>query len=631
MCGIAGQFDTQGRRPVDDRLLARMNDSLRHRGPDGDGLLSEPGCGLAHRRLAIIDLAGGRQPLGNEDGSVVVVFNGEIYNFQALRRELEAAGHRFATDSDTEAIVHGWEEWGEACVERFRGMFAFALWDRGRDVLFLARDRLGIKPLYYACLPDGWLLFGSELKALLLHPGLDRGLDPTAVDDYLALGYVPDPKTIYRNVRKLAPAHTLLVRRGAGEGVPRRYWNLVRTDGAAAIDGDRCEELVEHLREAVRLRLIADVPLGAFLSGGVDSSAVVAMMAGLSRTPVNTCSIAFAEPRFDESAYATMVAERYRTEHRTHLVDDDGLDVVDLLPQLYDEPFADSSAIPTYRVCALARTQVTVALSGDGGDEVFWGYHRYRWHADEMRMRGWLPGRGGRWLASLAAATCPELDFVPATIGIKKTLSSLGLPALEAYVRSVSVVDDAARQRLYAPGFRRDLQGYRAVDSLRHHYDEAPTDHPVGRISYVDMMTYLPGDVLTKVDRASMAHGLEVRVPMLDHHLLEWCHALPPQAKFHNGEPKYLLKRGVEPFLPHALIHRPKMGFGVPIDAWFRDPLRERMTRAVEGPALGDSGLFDRAAIARLVDEHVSGAGNHGAVLWALLMFDGFWRSVHVA
>ena len=631
MCGIAGQFDTRGRRPVDDRMLTRMNDSLRHRGPDGDGLLSEPGCGLAHRRLAIIDLAGGRQPLANEDGSVVVVFNGEIYNFQALRRELEAAGHRFATDSDTEAIVHGWEEWGEACVERFRGMFAFALWDRGRDVLFLARDRLGIKPLYYACLPDGWLLFGSELKALLLHPALERELDPTAVDDYLALGYVPDPKTIYRNVRKLAPAHTLLVRRGAGEAVPRRYWNLVRTDGAAGIDGNCGEELVEHLREAVRLRLIADVPLGAFLSGGVDSSAVVAMMAGLSRTPVNTCSIAFAEPRFDESAYATMVAERYQTDHRTHLVDDDGLDIVDLLPRLYDEPFADSSAIPTYRVCALARTQVTVALSGDGGDEVFWGYHRYRWHADEMRMRGWLPGRGGRWLASLAAATCPELDFVPATIGIKKTLSSLGLPALEAYIRSVSVVDDAARQRLYAPGFRRDLQGYRAVDSLRHHYDEAPTDHPVGRISYVDLMTYLPGDVLTKVDRASMAHALEVRVPMLDHHLLEWCHALPPQVKFHNGEPKYLLKRGVEPFLPHDLIHRPKMGFGVPIDAWFRDPLRERITRAVEGPALGDSGLFDRPAIARLVDEHVSGAGNHGAVLWALLMFDGFWRSVHAA
>ena len=628
MCGIAGLFDTQGQRTVDDRLLARMNDSLRHRGPDGDGLLSGPGCGLAHRRLAIIDLAGGRQPLCNEDGSVVVVFNGEIYNFRALRGALEAAGHRFATDSDTEVIVHGWEEWGEACVTHFRGMFAFALWDRSRDVLFLARDRLGIKPLYYAVPADGWLLFGSELKALSLHPGLRRTLDPTAVEDYFALGYVPDPKTIYRDVRKLAPGHTLLVRRDAGEAVPRRYWSLASPD-CNPNGGDPAADLIERLREAVRLRLIADVPLGAFLSGGVDSSAVVAMMAKLSEAPVNTCSIAFADERFDESAYATIVAERYRTRHRTHVVDDDGLDIVDLLPRLYDEPFADSSAIPTYRVCALARTQVTVALSGDGGDEVFWGYRRYRWHADEMRLRGWLPGRGGRWLASLASAGCPELRFAPVTTGIKKTLSSLGVPALDAYARSIAVVDEATRQRLYAPGFRRDLQGYRAIDALRPHYEAAPSDHPVGRVSCVDLMTYLPGDILTKVDRASMVHGLEVRVPMLDHPLVEWSLGLSAEAKFSNGEPKGLLKRAIAPFLPHALIHRPKMGFAVPIDAWFRGPLRERIERAVDGPGLGGSGLFDRSALLRLVDEHTSRAEDHGSALWALLMFDGFWRSAH--
>jgi len=347
-----------------------------HRGPDEDGLHLEPGLGLVHRRLSIIDLSTGRQPLYNEDGSVAVVFNGEIYNFQDLVKELVACGHTFRTRSDTEAIVHGWEQWGESCVTRFRGMFAFALWDRNRETLFLARDRLGVKPLYYAQLPDGPWIFGSELKALLVHPRLPRVIDPLAVEEYFAYGYVPEPRTIFKGVFKLSPGHTLTLKRGDSVSVPAEYWDVPFKTGVPPKEQDASEELIGRLRESVKLRLISDVPLGAFLSGGVDSSAVVATMAGLSAKPVVTCSISFGDPAYNESAYAQTVAERYRTQHHVEQVDPDDFSLVDRLATMYDEPYADSSAMPTYRVCGLARKTVTVALSGDGGDESFGGYRR---------------------------------------------------------------------------------------------------------------------------------------------------------------------------------------------------------------------------------------------------------------
>jgi asparagine synthase (glutamine-hydrolysing) len=413
MCGIAGLFDTQGRREVDRALLARMNETQHHRGPDECGLHAEPGVGLAHRRLSIIDLATGQQPLWNEDHSVVVIYNGEIYNYRELIPELTGLGHRFRTRSDTEVIVHAWEAWGEACVERFRGMFAFAVWDRNRSTLFLARDRLGVKPLHYVFLSNGELAFGSELKSLLVHPSFRRDIDPCAVEEYFALGYVPDPRTIFAAAKKLPPAHTLTVVRGDHEPVPRQYWNPRFSLDRRIAPEEAVAELRARLDESVRLRLVSEVPLGAFLSGGVDSSAVVSAMAAASSEPVNTCSIAFADPAYDESRYAQQIADRYSTRHFVDRVESDDFGLVDDLARLYDEPYADSSAIPTYRVCQLARRHVTVALSGDGGDENFGGYRRYRLHLAEERMRRLVPLRVRRPMFGLLGHVYPKADWAP--------------------------------------------------------------------------------------------------------------------------------------------------------------------------------------------------------------------------
>ena len=391
MCGITGIFDTRGGAEIATAVLQRMNNAQHHRGPDEGSLHIEAGLGLGHRRLSIIDIATGQQPLFNEDGSVVVVFNGEIYNYQDLIPELQALGHVFHTKSDTEVIVHAWEQWGEDCVQRFRGMFAFALWDRKRQSLFMARDRLGVEPMFYALLDDGMLLFGSELKSLLAHGGLKRDIDPLAVEEYFALGYVAEPRSIFRQALKLPPGHSLVIRRGQPLAAPREYWDVRFTLDNPISEQDAKAEMIERLRESVRLRMIAEVPLGAFLSGGVDSSAVVAMMAGLSDGPVNTCSMAFDDPKFNESEFAQQVADRYRTNHRVETVASDDFDLIDTLARLYDEPYADSSAIPTYRVCQLARKHVTVALSGDGGDETFGGYRRYRMHLMEDRLRSAVP------------------------------------------------------------------------------------------------------------------------------------------------------------------------------------------------------------------------------------------------
>ncbi|HET7674109.1 MAG TPA: asparagine synthase (glutamine-hydrolyzing), partial [Gammaproteobacteria bacterium] len=461
MCGIAGIFDTRGRRPIDRALLARMTDSLAHRGPDGHGLHVEPGVGLGHRRLSIIDIAGGYQPLFNQNGTIGTIYNGEIYNFRELRKELEAAGYVFRTNCDTEVIVHGWAEWGEDCVRHFNGMFAFVLWDRDRQRLFLARDRLGIKPLYYALLDDGFLIFGSELKALLLHPGLARDVEPTAVEDYFTFGYVPDPKTILRGACKLAPAHVLSAERGRALLPPREYWAL----SFSSESGDERaigEGLVAALRRSVRYRMIADVPLGAFLSGGVDSSAVVAMMSGLADAPVNTCSISFGHAKYNEAPYAAMVAERYRTNHQVEQVEPDHAGLIDTLVHAYDEPYADSSAIPTYSVCGLARKHVTVALSGDGGDENFAGYRRHRWSVYEQRVRRWLPQAVRGPMFGFLGATYPKLDWAPRYLRAKTTFQALARNQLEGYLDSASIFPAHLRRRLFSAGFERDLGGYRS-------------------------------------------------------------------------------------------------------------------------------------------------------------------------
>ena len=628
MCGITGIFHPVGSPLVDAELLRRMNESQRHRGPDAGGMHVEPRIGLGHRRLSIIDVATGQQPLWNEDRSVVVTYNGEIYNFADLVPELVSLGHRFTTKSDTEVIVHAWEAWGEDCVKRFRGMFAFALWDRNRQTLFLARDRLGVKPLYYAHLRSGAIVFGSELKSLLVHPELERTIDPSAIEDYLALGYVPEPKTVFDRVHKLCPGHTLALRTDMRTlPAQRMYWDVVFAPDSTIGEAQALEGLRARLSESVRLRLISEVPLGAFLSGGVDSSAVVATMAKLSPDPINTCSMAFDDPEFDEAAYARRVAERYHTRHRVETVAADEFDLIDRLPGMYDEPYADSSAIPTFRVCRLARKSVTVALSGDGGDENFGGYRRYRLHLAEERMRAALPFGVRRTLFGMMARAYPKLDWAPRMFRAKSTLQALARHTVDAYFQTMSFVRDEDRAALYSGSFRRRLDGYRAVETFRRHARHAEGYDALSLIQYLDLKTYLVGDINTKVDRASMANSLEVREPLMDHPLVEWLATLPPDLKMRKGEGKYLLKKAMEPLLPSDVLYRPKMGFAVPLASWFRGPLRERVREAVLGSRLADTGWFEPAALRRMVNAHQSGIRDYSTPLWSLLMLEGFLRN----
>jgi asparagine synthase (glutamine-hydrolysing) len=605
-----------------------MNETQFHRGPDECGLHFEPGVGLGHRRLSIIDLSTGQQPLFNEDRSVVVVFNGEIYNYGELIPELTQLGHVFRTKSDTEVIVHAWEQWGEDCVKRFRGMFAFALWDRHRETLFLARDRLGVKPLYYATLPSGICIFGSELKSLAAHPEFRRDLDPFAIEEYFALGYIPEPRTVYAGAFKLPPAHTLTVRRGEPVPEPREYWDVCFTLDNPISERDAEAELVLRLRESIRLRMIAEVPLGAFLSGGVDSSAVVALMAGVSAEPVNTCSISFGDPAFDESKFARQVADRYGTRHHVETVESDDFDLIDLLAQTYDEPYADSSALPTYRVCQLARRHVTVALSGDGGDENFGGYRRYRMHGAEEKLRSALPISIRRPAFGMLGRMYPKADWAPRVLRAKSTFQALSRTSVDAYFHSVSILRDDMRDQLFSDTFKARLGGYSAAEVFRRHAQSAGTDDPLALVQYLDLKTYLVGDINTKVDRASMAHSLEVREPLMDHPLVEWLASLPSSLKVRGQEGKYLLKKTMEPYLPSDVLYRPKMGFSVPLAQWFRGPLKQRVNDAILGPRLASTGIFNARYLKHLVDSHLSGGHDYSSAIWTLLMFEAFLRNV---
>jgi asparagine synthase (glutamine-hydrolysing) len=628
MCGITGIVDLLDQRPVDVAVLRAMNASLGHRGPDGDGFHIEPGVGLGHRRLSIIDLEGGKQPLYNEDGSVVVTYNGEIFNFMEIETELRARGHRFRTRCDTEVIVHAWEEWGERCLERFNGMFAFALWDKRHKTLFLARDRLGVKPLHYALLADGRAIFGSELKALLVHPDVPRRIDPQAVEDYFTYGYVPDPRTIYRDIRKLEPGTCLTLRRGSRSAQPVRYWDVPlmgeRVPANAADHWD--EELRERLRESVRKRLVADVPLGAFLSGGIDSSAVVAMMREIGTPGILTCSIGFREPQYDESAAAQLVAREKRTDHKTEIVEASDYTLLDRLVDIYDEPYADSSAIPTYRVCQLARRHVTVALSGDGGDENFVGYRRYKLFAREEALRRCLPQAVRRAIFGPLGRWYPKLDWAPRVLRGKTTFQALARDTVDAYLHGVSICTEPERAQLFSQAFHTELQGYSARDVFHGHVRDRTFTDPLSLVQYLDFKTYLPGDILTKVDRASMAHSLEVRTPFLDYEFVAWIAQLPASVKLRGGTTKYILKRALEPLLPHETLYRQKMGFAVPIDVWFRDALNVRIGAALRSEHVLQSGIFNERRLERLYAEHTSGVRNHSASLWALLMFEGFLR-----
>lgn len=622
MCGIAGIFHLSTPKPVDPARIERMCAAMPHRGPDGQGVWTAPGVGLGHVRLSIIDLTGSPQPMASSDGRAMLVFNGEIYNYRELREELRGAGFEFRTDGDSEVILAAWQRWGADCLPRLHGMFAFAIYDLTQRTLFLARDRLGVKPLFYAPLSDGSLAFASELKALVAHPLLRREIDPLAVEDYLTWGYVPDHRSILSGVHKLPAGYSLLLRHDAPLPAPQQWWDVSFAERRQGRAADLEAELLHLLRQAVTSRMVADVPLGAFLSGGVDSSAVVALMAEASASPVKTCSIGFDEAALDETSYAGAVAERFRTDHRSRQVGSGDFVHVDALAAMFDEPFADASALPTWRVCQLARETVTVAVSGDGADEAFAGYRRHRFQHGEDRIRALLPAAlRGPVLGGLGAIY-PKADWAPQPLRAKTTLLSLAGSSEAGYARAVGVSPPELRQLLYSPDFLALRGDYRAEQPWEDLMRRAPARSGLDRAQYADLKFWLPGDILTKVDRTSMAVSLEAREPLLDHRLIEFAASLPESLRLRRGEGKWLLKKTMQRYLPGEILYRPKQGFVTPIAAWFRGPLAEEARAISRGTALARTGWFDQQAIARVAEEHIAGRRDHGRLLWQLLMLD---------
>ncbi|PCI63099.1 MAG: asparagine synthetase B [Kordiimonadales bacterium] len=619
MCGITGIMVPTG-TDLDQATIRKMTDSIAHRGPDGDGFYFGQTVALGHRRLSIIDIEGGSQPMYCADGKVVISYNGEIYNFQHLRRELEALGHRFRTHSDTEVLLEAYMEWGKSCVTRLRGMFAFAIWDTRTRELFLARDRLGIKPLYYTLLPDGTFLFASELKGLLCHRKLRRKLRLDALEDYLTLGYVPDPKSIVDGVATLPPACTLVKKQGSPDLSVSTYWSPDLEPGTTSPNSQM--DLLERLEDAVQMRLVADVPLGAFLSGGVDSSAVVAMMSKFSNDPVATCAIGSEDAAYDESGFAQAVADHFGTHHQSRLASASDGFMLQRMAEIFDEPFADMSALPTYRVSGLARKKVKVALSGDGGDELFGGYRRYRFHMMEEALRSRLPIGLRRPIFKPLAALYPKLDRAPQFLRAKSTFEALSRSSPEAYCHSVSKIPDRDRARLHSDLMKKRLGGYRAHDRFVELANEVKGADALSQVQYIDLKTYLPGDILTKVDRTSMAHSLEVRVPLLDHKFVEYALRLPADGRIVEGKGKAVFREALRGTLPDDVLDRPKKGFDVPMVSWLRGELEGEVRKLSKSTALLDTGLFDYAGIKEFGEEHISGKRDHHTSLWALLMLD---------
>jgi asparagine synthase (glutamine-hydrolysing) len=638
MCGFIGIYNLKEAAPVNTSVLRAMNDSIAHRGPDQSGEYFDDFIGLGHRRLSIIDLSNGKQPLFNEDNSVVIVYNGEIYNFQELEKELKGLGHKFGTRCDTEVIVHAWEEWGEACVKRFNGMFAFALWDMNKKLLFLARDHLGIKPLFYS-LQQGKLLFGSELKALLKYPNFNKAIDPHAIEEYFAYGYIPDPRSIFKNVWKLPAGQTLVVPFGASNlPEPKSYWDLSFKPLAQRSEREYQEEIISRLKASVKSQLITEVPLGAFISGGVDSSSVVAMMALLSKenvsrenpegSVVNTCSISFEEEAYNEEQYALMVTNRYKTNHHVETVKGESFDIVDKLASLYDEPYADSSAIATYRLCEIVRKKVTVALSGDGGDENFAGYKSYRTLQNLENIRSRIPESIRRPIFGTLGSIYPKADWAPRIFRAKRTFEKLAENAIDAFAHGSMISTNYERMAFFSEELSRDLQGYDAVNVFRLHARNAPTHDLISQAQYVDFKVYLPSDILTKVDRASMAHSLEVRVPILDHTFVDWVSGIPYDLKLNKTEGKYIFKKSLEPYLPQEVLYRSKMGFTMPVSEWIRGPLKDKVYTSIRDGVLKNTGFFNHKQLSKLLYEHESKARNHGSLIWALFQFEQFCNKV---
>ncbi|APE28865.1 XrtA/PEP-CTERM system amidotransferase [Aurantiacibacter gangjinensis] len=622
MCGIAGLFHCGTIKPVDPLRVERMTGVLAHRGPDGAGVWTGPGVGLGHRRLSVIDVEGSPQPMASFSGRSIVIFNGEIYNYRELRRELTEYGATFQTEGDTEVILEAWERWGPDCVRRLNGMFAFAIYDQGRRELFLARDRLGVKPLFYCELSDGSVAFASELKGLLAHPLMRREVDPKAIEDYLAWGYVPDHRSILRGVKKLPAGHTLTLRHDGGVPEPQQYWDVSFAERSAAKPRDLEAELLHHLQEAVTSRMVADVPLGAFLSGGVDSSTVVAFMAEASRRPVSTFSIGFDVAEADETSHAEKVAALFGTDHSAHTVSADQFDAIDTVAGMFDEPFADASALPTWRVCQLARENVTIALSGDGADEAMAGYRRQVFHHREEQARRLIPNAVREKVLGPLGRVYPKADWAPRPLRAKTTLQSLAGSGAHGYARALAVVPSEWRGALYSNAFAAQLGEYRAEDPFVELMAKAPARSGLDRAQYADLKFWLPGDILTKVDRTSMAVSLEAREPLLDHRLVEFAACLPEGLRVKGMQGKWLLKTAMGRYLPNDILYRPKQGFVTPVSEWLRGPLAGKARGIAKSAMLARTGWFDNARLAELAEAHIAGRSDHGRLLWQLVMLD---------
>ena len=627
MCGIAGKWQLDSSQPLDPGLLWKMVAAIRHRGPDDEGVYVDGGMGLASCRLAILDLSPqGHMPMSNEDGTLWITFNGEIYNFQELREQLIAKGHRFRSRTDTEVVVHLYQEYGVECLTSLRGMFAFAIWDARQRRLFMARDRLGKKPLYYYT--DGkQFVFGSEPKAILADPTVPREPDPLAIHYYLTFQYVPSPYSAFRGFRKLPPAHYLILDEGKPLRV-ERYWKLRYREKIAISQTEACEEIRRRLREAVRLRMISDVPLGAFLSGGLDSSAVVAFMSECSAEPVKTFSIGFEDDAYNELPSARLVAKRFATDHHEFIVKPNAVEVLPDLVWHYNEPYADSSALPTYYLSKLAREHVTVALNGDAGDENFAGYQRYY----AMQLAEWMD-RLPRWLRQGLSVTARMIpDSRDAGRLLQRGKRFLGHAAEDPrrkYGRWISHFTDAHKAALYTQEFHAQVGGVDSLGPLLQAFADSDAPNLVEAALSVDVALYLPDDLLVKVDIASMAHGLEARSPLLDHCLMEFAASLPSDGKLRGWTKKYLFKQAMAGILPPEIIHRKKMGFGVPIHRWFRHELKDLAMDTLLSPRALTRGYFKPEAVRRLIEEHASGRAFWHHQLWNLLMLE-FWHRMFI-
>jgi asparagine synthase (glutamine-hydrolysing) len=624
MCGICGKFNFDGAEPVPAGLLTSMCDVMVHRGPDDAGYLLDGSAGLGMRRLSIIDLAGGHQPISNEDGSVWVVCNGEIYNFPELRAELERRGHRLKTKTDVETIVHLYEDFGESCVKKLAGMFAFAIWDSRSRTFLLGRDRVGKKPLFYAA-TEGSLVFGSTLKSVLLDPRISREVDLASLHHYLTYQYVPEPATIFTHVRKLPPAHYLVCE--GGKVRVERYWDLSFAEKWRGSASEAAERVAEAVRDAVRVRLISDVPIGAFLSGGIDSTVVVGIMSQMMSQPVKTFSIGFEEAGYNELSYARIAAKRFGTDHHEFVVTPSAVAVLPELVWHFEEPMADSSGIPTYYVAKLTRDHVTVALNGDGGDEGFAGYERYR--AFHLARRGAaLPAGFRKNVVARLAGRLPEpTRFRSPLRRFKRFAEALAEDGPDRYMRWMTVFGNELKASVYSDEMIRRVGAMDSRQYLRDAFGRCDAGNDLDRLLYTDTMTYLPGDLLVKMDRMSMAHSLEARSPFLDHRVLELAAGLAPELKLRGSVGKYVLKKAAAGMVPDEILRRGKQGFGVPLAKWFRGELKDPAAEILLDARTRSRGYFNPNGIRSLLNEHLSGRADHSHRIWALLVLELWHRT----